>query len=83
MCIENDTDRAVANILGQYHLAKNNMEGKPTRPNKNHESDSLCTPPPPQPPKHVQLPSGNDTGGTANDEFMEVSPGECRSHTNK
>ncbi|XP_035706376.1 uncharacterized protein LOC118435120 isoform X1 [Folsomia candida] len=74
MCIENDTDRAVANILGQYHLAKNNMEGKPTRPNKNHESDSLCTPPPPQPPKHVQLPSGNDTGGTANDEFMEVSP---------
>lgn len=42
MAIENDTDRAVADILGQYLRAKNSMEGKSKPIN---DEDSLCTPP--------------------------------------
>ncbi len=81
MTIENDTDRAVANILGQYHLAKNTMEGKGQNimknvTDENGGSDALCTPPLPQQQQQQtqQIPLENSSTEQY-DKFMEISPG--------
>jgi hypothetical protein len=70
MLVQNETDRAVANILGQYQLAKNNIEGKGQQ-KSSFDSDSLCTPPLPQ------MISNNLAQETAEDvdKLMENVPG--------
>lgn len=42
MSIENETDRAVASILGQYNLAKANMEVGGQQIEDMEEEDNVC-----------------------------------------
>jgi hypothetical protein len=61
MLIENDTDRAVASILGQYNLAKANLDGK-CHPEK-ASSRSICR----------DTPKSSDTPDVNNETNIVVS----------